>query len=164
MEDFGNILWILLIGASLVYNAAGKKARKKQSARTTAPQEQHGEAWPAGPASDGGARRAAPAPRQEKQQKQPRETLETRMERIEELLTRLDRPQAAAAALAANGPAQHAPQATAAAEKTLKNSRPKAQAPGRTAPENTGEKTFSEEFDLKRAIIYSELLKPKFDD
>ncbi len=199
MEDFGNILWILLIGASLIYSATGKKARKKRSSRPADPPQWQGEAWPVlgpaidpgsdsrerqlgpdsdgewrrigpdpngrarrfGPDPNGRARRFGPAPQPEKPQKHPRESFETRMGGDNGLPARRSRKQASVAALATDESPQTAQHQTDAVAKARSgNNRSKK----RTAPENSGQKIVSEEFDLKRAIIYSELLKPKFDD
>ena len=141
MEDLGFLKWMAVI-ALIVYNGIRqirKNARKGERNRRTA----HGEAWPTG----------TPAPRQTG--KRPQQS-----------------PERVAAAPQETGP-QHTkmpmqPEYTPrAAKKACKASLNTQTSTGPALPENTEiepQNIRNEDFDLRQAVVMSEILKPKFDD
>ena len=182
MEDFGSIIWLLVAVGALVFSS-NSKARKRAREVAKRAKELQGEvtgreAWPSwdtpqsvadeatGRATSWPVAPAAPArkSRTTASASEPRHGAAT----------------APAAASSSNRPAYDGRQGAAATEKSHRKAAGKPQtsrqngvgdvveslraahANGTIAPDLATE--IREEFDLRRAVLYSEIMKPKFEE
>lgn len=156
MEDFGSVLWVLIILGAMVFNFASQSRKNREKG---ARDPHHEEAWPSSTAmpeaSQADNRPEYPAHR-EFQPVTP--AFEDECQSLEEIPEREYVPEFTVQRAADPGlfrnqtvnrlrgdAAEHAPTVEAAAE-------------GAT----TG--SIADKFDLRQAVIYSEILKPKFEE
>lgn len=155
MEDFGPIFWVTVTLAAMIYSSVSKakKAAKKGSA---APQGTPAEAWPT---------TSAPIPQRQEQQTQTHsatapqqgqypgdEHLPAQIQRqIEPHPVSSMRVSHPVSPMPAHAPKKSVERPTAASASPDK---------GETVPQTP----FYEDFDLRKAVIASEILRPKFDE
>ncbi len=147
MEDFASVIWVVIIVGAMIFNVVSqsRKARGKGAQQTP-----HGEAWPSSPIPSAIPARPEPAG----------PVFQDESRSLEEI------------------PAQEfAPEYTASVRTETGALRRQTADRLETAPErdeiaanaiaDTSEETIAsiaEEFDLQQAVIYSEILKPRFDE
>ena len=182
MEDFGSIIWLLVAVGALVFSS-NSKARKRAREVANRAKELQGEvtgreAWPSWDAPQSGAGEAtgrpAPcpvAPAAPAQKSRPAPSASE---------PRHGAATAPAVASSSNRPAYDGRQGAAATEKSHRKAAGKPQtsrqngvgdvvqslraahANGTIAPDLATE--IREEFDLRRAVLYSEIMKPKYEE
>ena len=156
MEDFGPIFWVAVTLAAMIYGSVSK-AKKAAKKGSTAPQSTPAEAWPTA---------SAPIPQRQERQITPVTTSQQEQYSGDEYQTAQIRRQIEhrpassiqvphpASAMSARTPKQprksteHPTETSASLDK------------GQTEPQTP----FYEDFDLRKAVIASEILKPKFDE
>lgn len=153
MEDFGPILWVTVTLAAMIYSSVSKakKAAKKGSA---APQGTPVEAWPT---------TSAPIPQRQQAQTHTPTVLQQGQypddEHLPEQIQRQTEPHPVSA-MRVSHPASSMP--ARAPKKSVERPTAASASPdkGETAPQTP----FYEDFDLRKAVIVSEILQPKFDE
>lgn len=182
MEDFGSIIWLLVAVGALVFSS-NSKARKRAREVAKHAKELQGEvtgreAWPSWDAPQSVADKATGRPT-------PWPVAPAAPARKSRTTASASEPRhgaatAPAAASSSNRPAYDGRQGAAATEKSHRKaagkpqtSRPNgvgdvvqslraAHANGTIAPDLATE--IREEFDLRRAVLYSEIMKPKYEE
>lgn len=182
MEDFGSIIWLLVAVGALVFSS-NSKARKRAREVAKRAKELQGEvtgreAWPSWdtpqqPQSAADEVPGRPTPWPVAPARKSRTTASASEPRHGAATT-------PAAASSSNRPAYDGRQGTAATEKSHRKAAGKPQtshqngvgdvveslraahANGTIAPDLATE--IREEFDLRRAVLYSEIMKPKFEE
>lgn len=213
MEDFSNILWVVIILGAMIFNSVSKARKAKNRSQDPAPQP-HDEAWPSIPLDDEtvpqkpssadsipvprqtSAPQSRPEPRMTGPQTRSKSTstenvttksqipLESTSNELfpdecqslevipsEEFASDFEEPETAFS--------DFPELSTAASSKFGRQkgkSTPREERKVNSTPENAlrtsrndqdSEKSLAEvvdEFDLRRAVIYSEILKPKFEE
>ena len=183
MEDFGSIIWLLVAVGALVFSS-NSKARKRAREVAKRAKELQGEvtgreAWPSWdtppqPDADETTGRATSWPVAPAAPARKSRTTASASEPRHGAAT------APAAASSSNRPAYDGRQGAAATEKSHRKAAGKPQtsrqngvgdvvqslraahANGTIAPDLATE--IREEFDLRRAVLYSEIMKPKFEE
>lgn len=182
MEDFGSIIWLLVAVGALVFSS-NSKARKRAREVAKRAKELQGEvtgreAWPSWDAPQSAADevpgRPTPWPVAPAAPARKSRTTASASEPRHGAAT------APAAASSSNRPAYDGRQGAAATEKSHRKAAGKPQtsrqngvgdvvqslraahANGTIAPDLATE--IREEFDLRRAVLYSEIMKPKFEE
>ena len=182
MEDFGSIIWLLVAVGALVFSS-NSKARKRAREVAKRAKELQGEvtgreAWPSWDApqsvADEATGRPTPWPVAPAAPARKSRTTASASEPRHGAAT------APAAASSSNRPAYDGRQGAAATEKSHRKAAGKPQtsrqngvgdvvqflraahANGTIAPDLATE--IREEFDLRRAVLYSEIMKPKFEE
>lgn len=179
MEDIGTIIWVLVI-AGIALSNLGSKARKARGKESAQP---HDEAWPASeehpeaparpetprmPEILGMPRRVTPkaVPQQSTEGSSECHSDKKTLSKLNPSIEQHGKPSLVQhrafetdARRIAPTTAQHGAMASVSPE-------PDAKTNGSNLQErNRGiEAILGEEFDLRRAVIYSEILKPKFDE
>lgn len=157
MEDFGSILWILVIVGAMIFNVASqsKKAREKRAAQAP----RHDEAWPSEtlppvrPAEAYGSEHPAPQP--------VTPAFPDECQGLEEIPGEEYVPAFTTQKAANTGRVRHQ------TVSRLKNGSDAEETAAFAIAGDTPEEhpaSIAEEFDLQRAVIYSEILKPKFEE
>lgn len=182
MEDFGSIIWLLVAVGALVFSS-NSKARKRAREVAKRAKELQGEvtgreAWPSWDApqsvADEATGRPTPWPVAPAAPARKSRTTASASE------SRHGAATAPAAASSSNRPAYDGRQGAAATEKSHRKAAGKPQtsrqngvgdvvqslraahANGKIAPDLATE--IREEFDLRRAVLYSEIMKPKYEE
>lgn len=166
MEDFGPVIWVFATLAALTYSGVSR-AKKAARKGTAAPQGIPGEAWPQRtglpkqqknrPKTAQPAHSAHPMPATRPMLENGAYPASRRLAK-----TQFQEPQAAA-------PAYHTASARInSAPSTSKTAFPSNVSTAAAAPPTNSEIqsqiAFNEDFDLRQAIIMSEILHPKFDE
>lgn len=182
MEDFGSIIWLLVAVGALVFSS-NSKARKRAREVAKRAKELQGEvtgreAWPSWDAPQSVADKATGRPT-------PWPVAPATPARKSRTTASASEPRhgaatAPAAASSSNRPAYDGRQGAAATEKSHRKAAGKPQTSrhngvgnvvqsvkeahenGTIAPDLATE--IREEFDLRRAVLYSEIMKPKFEE
>ena len=182
MEDFGSIIWLLVAVGALVFSS-NSKARKRAREVAKRAKELQGEvtgreAWPSWDTPQSVADKATGRPT-------PWPVAPAAPARKSRTTASASEPRhgaatAPAAASSSNRPAYDGRQGAAATEKSHRKAAGKAQtsrqngvgdvvqslraahANGTIAPDLATE--IREEFDLRRAVLYSEIMKPKYEE
>lgn len=143
MEEYTPLLWMLIIG---VISLSSVSKVRKMVAKAAKQFEEHlpEEAWPTWDTSDG----QADAHRDDRREGEATPSPFEPVVRQTEEFRQRDRHQPLQAAPASEMNAQRLTGLPQAEE----------------APENSDISGIAEEFDLRKAVIYSELLKPKFEE
>ena len=145
MENFSTVLWIVVIAAAMIFNVVSQSRKQaKKQARQAGDRHAGSEAWPswdpaAGPQPD--SREDTPV-RQEVQ------------------------PAVAPGATPTMAPSAGFEDAAPAAGSGQKGRMTATEHPHAAYDDAQEDATaeITEDFDLRRAVIYSEILKPKFDE
>lgn len=157
MENFSTVLWIVVIAAAMIFNVVSQSRKQaKKQARQAGDRHAGSEAWPSWDPA------AAPQPA-------PREDTPVRQEAVQ--------PTVAPAATSTMAPSAGFEDAAPAADfgHTVPLSGRGGAQKGRMAAAEHPHAAYddaqegvlaeiTEDFDLRRAVIYSEILKPKFDE
>lgn len=152
MEDFASVIWVVIIVGAMVFNVVSqsRKARGKG-----AKQVPHSEAWPSS-APD------APIPPAASVRPEPiTPVFPDECQSLEEIPAQEYEPEYRALKTTETGTLRHqttdrlktAPETDEIAAHSLTNNAPEESVTG-----------IAEEFDLQTAVIYSEILKPKFEE
>lgn len=152
MEDFGSILWLLVIVGAMIFNFVSKsrKAGGKDGTHTL----HHEEAWPSAPDTD-----AEIPMRPLFQPVTP--AFPDECQSLEEIPEQEYVPEFTVQKAADSGHFQH---------QTVNRLRAQAgtdEIAAQAVTDEIGKESsteIAEEFDLRRAVIYSEILKPKFGE
>lgn len=147
MEDFASVIWVVIIVGAMIFNVVSqsRKARGKN-----AKQAPHGEAWPSSPMPSATPVRPEPvAP-----------AFPDECQSLEEIPAQEYEPEYTTLKTAETGALRH--QTTDRLETAPERDEIAAHAIT-DAPEE-GASSIAGEFDLQQAVIYSEILKPRFDD
>ena len=150
MENFSTVLWIVVIAAAMIFNVVSQSRKQaKKQARQAGDRHAGSEAWP----SWDPAAAPQPAPRQEVQPA------------VASAATSTMAPSAGfedAAPAAGSGHTAHlSGRGNAPKDRLTAAEHPHAAYDD--AQEDVSAE-IAEDFDLRRAVIYSEILKPKFDE
>lgn len=157
MEDFASVIWIVIIVGAMVFNVVSQ-SRKARGKSGHAPQ--HGEAWPSSTTqTPESAPRPAPTLRPELQPVTP--AFPDECQSLEEIPVQEYTPEYTEQKNADSRDfrrknatqSRHDAETDEIAAHSLTDN----------APE-TSTTTLAEDFDLRQAVIYSEILKPKFEE
>lgn len=155
MGDFASILWLLIIVGAMIFNVVSKSRKARGKDGNHAPH--HGEAWPSVPTSPDTDSEIPMRPLF-----QPvTPAFPDECQSLEEIPEQEYVPEFTVQKAADSGHFQHqtinrlkgAPETDEIAAHAVSDL---------SATESSTE--IAEEFDLRRAVIYSEILKPKFDE
>ena len=155
MEDLGPIFWVAATLAAMIYSSISK-AKKAAKKGTTAPQGTPAEAWPTTSTS---------IPQRQEQKTYPNTVPQQERysddERLPEQIQRQieHRP---ASSIRVPHPASPVSTPKRPIERAEHLTEASAAAPGKSETEL--QTPFYEDFDLRKAVIASEILKPKFDE
>lgn len=161
MEDFAPILWVLLTVAVMVASGISKARKQAEKAAKQAREHQDDEVWPQ--ADETPSVPAAPATSFPSTTSPVSESYTGEAQSLEEIPADVFRPEIAPE------PFGTTPVHRCKAHTTLRT----AEKPPIEDEINAGSisdetpahaKTPGEEFDLRKAVIYSEILKPKFEE
>lgn len=143
MEDYTPLLWMLIIG---VISLSSVSKVRKMAAKAAKHLEEHlpKEAWPTWDTSE----EQADAQRSDRREGEAAPSPFDPVVRQTEEFRQRDRHQ----------PLQAAPASEMDAQRLTSSPQ------GEDTPENSETSGIAEEFDLRKAVIYSELLKPKFEE
>lgn len=156
MEDFGPIFWVAVTLAAMIYSSVSK-AKKAAKKGSTAPQNTPAEAWPTPsmPIPQRQERQTPPSTDPQQEQYPGDEPLPAQIrQQIEPRPATSIQVSHPASSMSARTPkqprksAEHPAEASASPDKS------------QTEPQTP----FYEDFDLRKAVIASEILKPKFDE
>lgn len=147
MENFSTVLWIVVIAAAMIFNVVSQSRKQaKKQARQAGDRHAGSEAWPSWDPA------AAPQPA-------PRKDAPVRQE---------VQPAVASAATSTMAPAAGSGHT---AHLSGRGNAPKDRLTAAEHPHAAYDDAqedvsaeIAEDFDLRRAVIYSEILKPKFDE
>lgn len=154
MEDFASVIWLLIIVGAMIFNIVSKsrKARGKG-----APHPQHGEAWPMSPATD-----PDDAPMPQRPVIQPvTPAFPDECQSLEEIPAQEYVPEFTVQKAADSGHFRHQ------TANRLRNGSESDEIAAHSLTNDAQEESataLAEDFDLRRAVIYSEILKPKFEE
>ena len=156
MEDFTTVLWVVIIAGIMVFNVVSqaRKARGKEGHAS-----RHGEAWPTIPPEFPASESSPQAPRPAPQPVTP--AFPDEYLSLEEIPAREYEPEFTTQKAAASGHFRH--QTVNRLKGEPGNDEIAAHALTNDAPE-TEATAIAEDFDLRTAVIYSEILKPKFGE
>lgn len=150
MEDFASVIWAVIIVGAMIFNVVSqsRKARGKGARQTP-----HGEAWPSS-APDMPVPSATPA-----RPEPATPVFEDECRSLEEIPAQEYEPEYTAPKTAETKTSR------ASGRRTVQNCAGKGAIAAQAitdAPEEAA--AIAEEFDLRQAVIYSEILKPRFDE
>ena len=155
MEDFASVIWIVIIVGAMIFNVVSQ-SRKARGKGGHAPQ--HGEAWPSSaPQTPESAPR--PALRPELQPVTP--AFPDECQSLEEIPAEEYAPEHTTPKAAGRGHLRH--QTVNRLMDDSGNDEIAAHSLTNNAPD-AATTSQTEEFNLRQAIIYSEILKPKFEE
>lgn len=148
MENFSTVLWIVVIAAAMKFNVVSQSRKQaKKQARQAGDRHAGSEAWPSWDPA------AAPQPA-------PRKDAPIRQEVLPAMAPSAGFEDAALAADSGHT-------APLSGRSDVQKGRMAAAEHPHTAYDDAQEDVsaeITEDFDLRRAVIYSEILKPKFDE
>lgn len=155
MENFSTVLWIVVIAAAMIFNVVSQSRKQaKKQARQADDRHAGSEAWP----SWDPAAAPKPAPRKDAPVRQAVQPA------VASAATSTMAPSAGfedAAPAAAGHPVHLSGRGNAPKDRLTAAEHPHAAYDD--AQEDVSAE-ITEDFDLRRAVIYSEILKPKFDE
>lgn len=155
MEDFASVIWIVIIVGAMIFNVVSQ-SRKARGKGGHAPQ--HGEAWPSS-ATQTPESAPRPALRPELQPVTP--AFPDECQSLEEIPAQEYIPEYTELKAANSKHFRH--QATDLSKRNAETDEIAAHSLTNNAPE-TEATGLVEEFNLRQAVIYSEILKPKFEE
>lgn len=156
MEDFGGIIWTIAVIGFAVYSMAVQQRKKaEKGARKPA----HGEAWPVW--------EVEPEPRKKPEDTEPEIMPETdefpEREQAREPIREIRQEMVAAQKAQVYG-GRLLEQVSEAEEDSLRRTSECAVAGRDLSQQSESSDDPTADFDLRKAVIYSEILKPKFDE
>lgn len=151
MEDFASVIWVVIIVGAMIFNVVSqsRKARGKGAKQTP-----HGEAWPS-------SAPGVPMPSAAPVRPEPvAPVFPDECQSLEEIPAQEYEPEYTTLKTVETGTLRH--QTADRLETTPERNEIAAHAIT-DAPEE-GASSIAGEFDLRQAVIYSEILKPRFDE
>lgn len=147
MEDFASVIWGVIIVGAMIFNVVSQSRKARGKGAKQAP---HGEAWPSSPMPSATPARPEPvAP-----------VFPDECQSLEEIPAQEYEPEYTTLKTVETGTLRH--QTADRLETTPERDEIAAHAIT-DAPEE-GASSIAGEFDLRQAVIYSEILKPRFDE
>lgn len=155
MDDFATVIWVVIIAGAMIFNVVSQ-SRKARGKGAQAPG--HEEAWPS-QAHPTAERTPRPTPRPAPQPVAP--VFPDECQSLEEIPAEEYTPEYATPKAAETGHLRHQ------TVNRLVNDTGNDEIAAHSLTDNTPEAattSLTEEFDLRQAVIYSEILKPKFEE
>lgn len=160
MEDYSTVIWIVAIAAAMIFNATSQSRKKAKRQTHETPKHDGSEAWPSWDMQSMDEMRHPDSqetiPATETPELQSEPLYSAPVDRLEEMVRET-------ADFSRNK--QHAARKTGTATRRPQQEiRQENQAAGDMQTTEDAVTEITEEFNLRKAVIYSEILKPKFDE